>query len=52
MSDAHPGFKKVGAGMAAKQHIPLDQAYAELASSTRHSSAAAKRANKRLNKVK
>ena len=52
MSKDHPGFKAVGASMASKQHIPLDQAYAELASSTRNASKKAKMKNPNLYKVK
>ncbi len=44
-------FKSVAKGMAAKQKIPLKQANAELAASSRNASAAAKRRNPNLRKV-
>lgn len=48
----HPGFKKVAAGIAAKQGVSTDRADAMLAASTRRASPAAKRANPRLKRVK
>lgn len=48
----HPGFKNVAKGMAAKQGIPMKNAMAELAVSTRKASPAAKKANPRLKRVK
>ena len=51
-SAAHPGFKAVAKSMATKQGIPLKAASAELASSTRRSSPAAKAANPRLKRVR
>ena len=48
----HPGFKSVQATIAKKQGIPLKNAGAILAASTRKASAAAKKANPRLKKVK
>lgn len=51
-SKAHPGFDPTARKMAAKQGIPVKEARAELASKTRGASAAAKRKNPRLNKVK
>lgn len=51
-SKAHPGFKNVAKGMAAKQGIPLKNAMAELASSTRKASPKAKKANPNLKRVK
>lgn len=48
----HPGFKSVTAGMARRQGISPKRAAAELASSTRNASAAAKRKNPRLKRVK
>lgn len=50
-SKKHPGFKKVAAGMAAKQGISVQRASAELAASTRRASPAAKKANPRLKRV-
>lgn len=47
----HPGFKAVQAKIA-KEGISRDRAGAILASATRHASAAAKRANPRLKRVK
>ena len=49
---AHPGFKAVQAGIAAKQGVSKEAAGAILASSTRKASAKAKRNNPRLKKVK
>jgi hypothetical protein len=51
-SSAHPGFKKVAAGMAKKQGISKKDASAELAFSNRKASAKAKAKNPRLRKVK
>ena len=48
---AHPGFKKVAAGIAAKQGIPQAQAGAILASAGRHASKKAKKANPRLQRI-
>jgi hypothetical protein len=47
-----PGFKAVQKKIAGKQGIPLKNAGAILAKSTRNASAAAKRKNPNLNKVK
>jgi len=52
MSKKHPGFKKVGASIARKQGVPIKEAYAELAASTRGDSKRAKKANPRLKRVK
>ena len=49
---AHPGFKKVAAGIAKRQGISKKRAGAILAAATRRSSAAAKRRNPRLKRVK
>jgi hypothetical protein len=51
-SKAHPGFHKVQEEIAEKEHIPMENAGAILANSTRHASKAAKQANPRLNRVK
>ena len=51
MSTAHPGFKKVAAGIAKKQGISNDRASAIIAEGARHASTAAKRANPRLKRV-
>ncbi len=48
----HPGFKAVQQQIAKKQRIPMDRAGAILAAATRRASAAAKRANPRLKRVK
>jgi hypothetical protein len=48
----HPGFKSVQASIAKKQGIPMKNAGAILAASTRKASASAKKANPRLKKVK
>lgn len=47
-----PGFKAVQKKIAAKQGVPLKNAGAILAKSSRNASAAAKRKNPNLNKVK
>jgi hypothetical protein len=49
---AHPGFKSVQAGIAAKQGISKKAAGAILASATRKASPKAKAANPRLKRVK
>ncbi|MDE1822251.1 MAG: hypothetical protein KGI98_15540 [Euryarchaeota archaeon] len=49
---AHPGFKKVQSQIASKEGISEDRAGAILASSTRHASPAAKKANPNLKRVK
>lgn len=46
------GFKAAAQNIAAKQGVPIKQANAELAASTRKASPAAKKANPNLNKVK
>jgi len=51
-SKAHPGFKAVQAQIAKKEGISKDAAGRILAKKTRNASAAAKRANPNLNKVK
>lgn len=48
----HPGFKSVQASIAKKEGVSKKAAGAMLAKSTRNASAAAKRKNPRLNKVK
>lgn len=45
-------FESVGKKIAEKENIPLDHAYAILAKSSRNASAAAKRRNPALKKVK
>jgi hypothetical protein len=51
-SKAHPGFKAVATSIARRQGISKDRADAELAASSRNASAAAKKANPRLKRVK
>ena len=51
-SKAHPGFKAVQKGIAQREGISEDRAGAILASSTRNASAAAKKKNPRLRKVR
>jgi hypothetical protein len=51
-SKAHPGFKNVARGIAAKQGISEDRAEAELAAGTRRAGSAARKKNPRLNRVK
>lgn len=48
----HPGFKKAQASIAKKQGISKDRAGAILAAGARKASAAAKKANPRLKRVK
>jgi hypothetical protein len=48
----HPGFKAVQEGIAKKNHIPMNNAGAILANSSRHASKAAKKKNPRLMRVK
>ena len=48
---AHPGFKKVAQGIAAKEGVSKDAAGAILASSSRKASRKAKRKNPRLKRV-
>ena len=48
----HPGFKAVQAKIAKKEGISRKAAGAILAAATRNASAAAKKANPRLKKVK
>ena len=52
MAKSHPGFKAVQKGIAKKEGLSERAAGAILASSTRHASKAAKKANPRLNRVK
>ena len=49
---AHPGFAAVQKKIAKKQGVSMERAGAILAAGTRKASAAAKRANPRLKKVK
>ena len=51
-SKAHPGFDAVAAKIAAREGVSLARAKAMLASKTRAASAAAKRRNPRLKRVK
>jgi hypothetical protein len=48
----HPGFGPVAAEIAAKMGVPVERGRAILASKTRGASAAARRRNPRLNRVK
>jgi hypothetical protein len=52
MPKSHPGFKAVQAKIASKEGVSSKAAGAILASSTRHASAAAKKTNPNLKKVK
>jgi len=52
MKGKHPGFKKAQASIAKKQGVSKERAGAILAASSRGASAAAKKANPRLKKVK
>lgn len=51
MSKDHPGFKAVSSEISHKEGVPLKEAYAMLASSTRKVSLKAKYSNKNLKKV-
>jgi hypothetical protein len=48
----HPGFKSVAGSIARRQGISQERANAILAASSRHASAAAKRKNPRLKRVR
>lgn len=52
MAKKHPGFKAVQAQIAKKEGIPMENAGAILANSSRKASPAAKKANPRLKRVK
>ena len=52
MSEAHPGFKAVAGKIASKENISNKRARAILAAKTRGASAAAKKANPHLKRVK
>lgn len=52
MSKAHPGFKKAASSIAKREGVSKERAGAILGSATRNASAAAKRANPRLKRVK
>jgi len=52
MAKKHPGFKAVAKKIAKKQGISRERASAILAKSTRKASAAAKRKNPRLKRVR
>jgi hypothetical protein len=51
MKKAHPGFKKVAAGIAKKQGISVERASAIVAAGARNASKKAVKANPRLKKV-
>lgn len=52
MRRSHPGFDAAARSIARRQHIPLARARAILAAGTRRASAAARRRNPRLNRVR
>jgi len=52
MAKKHPGFQAVQAKIAAREGIPMKNAGAILANSTRKASPTAKKANPNLRKVK
>lgn len=52
MAKSHPGFKAVAGKIAAKEGVSKKAAGAILAKSTRNASAAAKKSNPNLKKVK
>lgn len=52
MSKIHPGFGAVARKIAAREGLPMARARAILAASSRGASAAAKRANPRLKRVR
>ncbi len=49
---SHPGFARVQSNISKKMGVSMERAGAILASSSRHASAKAKRANPRLKRVK
>lgn len=51
-SASHPGFAKVAAKIARKEHLPMARAKAILAASTRRDSGMAHKMNPRLNRVR
>ena len=51
MKKAHPGFKKVAAGIAKKQGISMERASAIVAAGARKASKKAVKVNPRLKKV-
>jgi hypothetical protein len=51
MKKAHPGFKKVASGIAKKQGISMESAFAIVAAGARKASKKAIKANPRLKKV-
>jgi hypothetical protein len=51
-SKAHPGFDTEARKIARRRHIPIKRARAILAAGTRRASAAARRRNPRLNRVR
>lgn len=51
-SKSHPGFDAAAKSISERQGIPLEEAKAELASSTRHASSSAKKHNPNLKHVK
>lgn len=52
MKKKHPGFQKVAEQIAEKGDYPIERARAILAARTRAASAAAKKANPRLKRVR
>jgi hypothetical protein len=52
MAKAHPGFDEVARRIAKREGISIKRARAELAAGTRRDSAAAKRRNPRLERVR
>jgi len=52
LAGKHPGFKAVASSIARKEGVSADRAKAILAASSRRASAAAKRKNPALKKVK
>lgn len=52
MAKSHPGFAAVAAKISKQKGIPMDRAGAILAASTRRASAASKKVNPRLKRVK
>lgn len=50
-SPAHPGFTAVAQRISRTEHVPLNQANAILAATSRHASASAKLVNPRLSRV-
>jgi len=50
--NSHPGFAGAARSVAAREHLPMKNAAAIIAASSRNASPTAKRANPRLKKIR